>query len=279
VIVAWPPSNAGTTSGGTAVQAVAISYLVKGLLTEAAALTGTARREQVTVVVYPSEDTLRTLTHAPAWADGIYNGAFVAVSAKPSAELGVDISTLRHELMHAQLHVAVGCMPAWFNEGVAMYYQGVPPVRTWLRLLRGPDSVDMDSFRTPSYVLLPGERAEVAYGESLAMIVYLVEHAGDIGIKNAIQSLRAANRETPRGGLDLWNRLYPGIGHRAVLDTLAHKMFGVARATDLDGVLQGAVCCRSMRSLNDLGCRGMAPRGDRRYWLDEASHAFCMSRW
>src|SRR5882672_2942083 len=114
VTVAWrpaPPAPQGPYD--VAVAPTAIAYLVHGLLAEAAALTGTPRRERIRVVIYPPE-AFHTETSAPRWADGIYDGGAVRVAARPSAELGVEIATLRHELMHAQLHPA-GCMPAWLN--------------------------------------------------------------------------------------------------------------------------------------------------------------------
>src|SRR5258706_549503 len=74
-------------------------------------------------------------TGAPPWAGGAYDGA-VRVPAAPRNELGVSIATLRHEVMHAQLHAAVGCLPVWFNEGTAMYFAGAVPALEWLKLLR-----------------------------------------------------------------------------------------------------------------------------------------------
>jgi hypothetical protein len=255
ITVAWQPGaadSAGPYAGpyDVALQPTAVAYLVKGLLTEAAALTATARREQLTVIVYPSRDSFHTQTHAPAWSDGVYNGA-VSVAVKPRAELGVEVRALRHELMHAQLHAAVGCMPAWFNEGLAMYFAGAPPVRTWLKMLREPDAFDLDALSVPTFASLPDQRAERAYAESLAMIVYLVQHSGERsgepGLQTAIRTLQTLGRGASRAGLHLWDRLYPGAGHRAVIDALAHKLFGTSPG-ELDAIFRGVVCCHGMRS-------------------------------
>ncbi len=231
------------------------------------------------MILYPPE-VFHAETHAPRWSDGVYDGGAVRVAARPSAELGVEIASLRHELMHAQLH-PLGCMPAWLNEGTAMYFAGPPPVRSWLRMLRSPDSVDLGELSVPSFVQLPDESAERAYAESLAMVLYIVDRAGEAGLRAAVQALRAAGTGTPRAGQELWDRLYPGIGHRAVVESLAHRVFGVAPGSELDALLRGAVCCHGLRSAGELRCRGVAPRADRRRWMDYTATpvALCDATW
>src|SRR6185295_10507347 len=179
VTVAWQPGAAPQGPYDVALQPVAVAHLITGLLAEAATLTGTPRRERLTAIVYPSRAALRAATRAPAWSDGIYDGGAVRVGALPSAELGVDVTSLRHELIHAQLHATVGCMPSWLNEGLAMYFAGAPPIRTWLRMLRNPDGFDLATLEVPSFAAMPDDRAERAYAESLAMIVFIVERSGE----------------------------------------------------------------------------------------------------
>lgn len=281
ITVAWQPgAEANPGPYDAALQPIPIAYLVKGLLTEAAALTATARREQLTVIVYPSRDSFHTATHAPAWSDGVYNGA-VSLAVKPRADLGVEVRALRHELMHAQLHAAVGCMPAWFNEGLAMYFAGAPPVRTWLKMLRDPGTFDLDALSVPTFAFLPDQRAERAYAESLAMIVYLVQRSGEPGLPTAIRTLQTLGRGTPRAGLNLWDRLYPGAGHRAVVDALAKKLLGASPGGELDAIFRGVVCCHGMRSVAELGCRSVPPRPGEKYWIDETGspRAWCDATW
>jgi hypothetical protein len=282
VTVAWPPGPAVNPGPyDVTVKPTAIAYLANGLLEEAAALTGTPRRERLLVIIYPSKDSFTAATHAPAWADGLYDGGAVRLAIQSNTELGVLISTLRHELMHAQLHTAAGCMPAWFNEGVAMYFAGTPPARPWVRMLRNPDGFDLASLQVPTLEAMPKDRAERAYAESLAMIVFLVERSGEPGLKAAVAALRAASRESPRAGLDLWDRLYPGTGHRAVLDSLAHKLFGVSLGSELDALWKGAICCYGLRAVSEMGCRAAPPRPDKTAWLDQASapRAACYATW
>jgi peptidase MA superfamily protein len=265
VTVAWQPGIAARGPYDVAVQPTAIAHLVTGLLVEAAALTGTPRRERLAVVVYPSRAVFHAATHAPEWANGVYDGGAVRIAALPSAELGVEITSLRHEVLHAQLHT-VGCMPAWLNEGLAMYFAGAPPIRSWMTMLRHPDPYDIASLEVPSFAALIDERAERAYAESLAMILFIVERSGDAGLGAAVQSVRLARPE--RG---LWEVLYPGTGDRAVLDALARKLFGVPVGGELEAMFRGAVCCHGLRAVAELRCRGVPPRPDRVRWIDQSS--------
>ena len=281
VTVAWQPGAVRTGPYDVALPPLAVAHLVKGLLAEAAAATGTLPRERMVVIVYASRDSLHTATRAPRWADGVYDGGAVRVAAEPSADLGVALPALRHELMHAQLHAAVGCMPAWLNEGLAMYFAGTPPVRSWLAMLREPDNFDLETLQVPAFSSLPDDRAHRAYAESLAMIVYLVERSGELGFKTAVQTLREAH-DASRAGLDLWDRLYPGIDHRALLDTLARKLFGLSPGSELAALLRGTICCYGVRGLGELGCRSGTRRPERKLpWIDasRAPRALCDPTW
>lgn len=282
ITVAWLPSEA-TNPGlhDTVFQPTAIAYLINGLLEEAAALTGTSRRERLTVIIYPSHKDYLARTGAPAWSGGVYDGGAVHVPADPSGDLGVGLPGLRHELMHAQLHTAVGCMPAWFNEGLAMYFAGTPPDRQWVRMLRSPDGFALASLAGPTLADTSSDQAERAYAESLAMIVFLLRQSGAAGFTPAVQALQAAARESPRAALTLWDRLYPGAGHREVLNVLAQKVFGVALGGELDVIFKSAICCYGFRTVHAFGCRGAPPRPDKRSWIDETSapRAACRATW
>jgi hypothetical protein len=282
VTVAWQPGAVVKTGPyDVAVQPTAIAYLIHGLLAEAAALTGTLPRDRLTVIVYPSPAALRAATRAPAWAGGVYDGGAVRIPASPGDDLGIELAPLRHELMHAQLHAAVGCMPSWFNEGLAMYFAGSPPVRPWIRMLRTPDSYDLRGLHVPTFARMADDSAERAYAESLAMIVFLVDRSGETGLRTAVQTLRASAADPPRAALELWDRIAPGAGHHDVLDALAHKVLGVTARADVDRALQGVVCCSGVRAVADLRCHGAPVRPERRRWIDPAStpRAVCDSSW
>jgi hypothetical protein len=176
--------------------------------------------------------------------------------------------------MHAQLHVTVGCMPAWLNEGTAMYYAGEPQVREWLRMLRAPDSYDLRALDAPSLIEMPAERAHRAYAESLAMIVFLVDKYGEPGIRSALRALAQP------GPAPLWERVSPGVDHRALMAALARKVFGAAPGAELDAILAGVICCYGLRAVGELSCRAGVPRSGPTTWIDRSDprRPIC-SRW
>jgi len=281
VTVAWLPSPPGTPGPyDDSFRPTAVAYLINGLLAEAAALTGTQRRERLAVIVYPSRNALLAVTHAPPWT-GLYDGGAVHLVVQSNAELGVSIVTLRHEVMHAQLHVAVGCMPSWFNEGLALYFTGTPLVRQWLDMLHHPDGFDLASLEASTFAGLPRDRTERARAESLAMIVFLIEHSGELGLQGAVRTLQATAREAGPAGPGLWERLYPGAGHRALLDSLARKIFGVPPGDKLDRILKAAICCYGLREVSAFHCRGAPPHPNETIWYDDTSspRAFCSAEW
>lgn len=256
-----------------------LAYLVTGLLEEAAQLTGTERRGELTVIIYPSVDEFRASTKAPQWASGLYDGA-VRLPVEPRADLGASMSTLRHEVMHAQLHAAVGCMPVWFNEGAAMLFAGTAPAREWLEMLRAPAPLELALLEAPGLDERATPRVDRVYAQSLAMILLTAERSGGPGLVRAAVALSDANRAAPRDGLGLWSRLHPKTDHAAVLDALARRIFGVPLG-ELGATLDGPICCHGFARAPELACRATAPRPGRSLWFDEAAspRAMCRTRW
>jgi hypothetical protein len=267
ITVAWSPETPAIT-GPTdiSLRATSVAYLVSGILDEAAAFTGTFRRGSLAVVVYPAGDFVKR-TGVPAWAGGAYDGA-VRVPAIPNSDLGVSISALRHEVMHAQMHAAVGCIPAWFNEGAAMYFAGGVPVLEWLSLLRAHDVLDFTGLQGSGFTEMPADRARRMYAFSLAMVLFAIEHLPGDGIQPLVRAAQTAGRSSPRAALELWEKLFPGADNRVVQDLLAHKLLGVATGSALDDKLRGGVCCDGMRSPGQTACRTAAARPGSTTWLD-----------
>lgn len=258
-------------------EPTAFAYLVAGLLEEAALLTGTARRDRLTVVRYASNAEFHRLTTAPSWADGIYDGA-VKLPAESSADFGVQLRTLRHELMHAQLHAAAGCTPFWLNEGAAMQFGGKPPKREWIRILREHRVVDPDSLEGGTFTELSVSDLDVAYGQSLAMVLIMAERRGASALGDALHELDVlATQPERRGKPGLWARLNPQMNRREIADYLARRIFKVPEGPELDGIFAGAVCCYGQGSIRELGCRGAPLIPGKHFWVDKTREprAFC----
>ncbi len=279
ITIAWSPAAPAAGPSDIPVRPLALAHLVAGLLEEAAQLTGTPRRAELAVIVYPSRDDFHASGKAPAWAGGLYDGA-VRLPPEPRADLGVAMSTLRHEVMHAQLHAAVGCMPVWFNEGAAMYFAGTAPVRDWLELLRASAPLELALLEAPSLDEHATARVDRVYAQSLAMMMLAAERFGGPGLGPAVLAMSDANRGSPRDGHALWSRLHPAIDHAAVLDSLSRRIFGVPPG-ELDATLEGPICCHGLQRATELACRAAAPRPGRAAWTDDTTspRASCRARW
>ena len=252
ITIAWDPAEA-SGAFDRPLRPVALAHAVAGLLAEAAQLTGTDRREQLTVIVDPSPDAMQARTRTPAWVGGLYDGGAVHVPARPSADLGVAMATLRHEVMHAHVHATVGCVPFWFNEGLADYFAQDVPLREWIALVRDREAFELP--RDPSVLDLHDEHAARLYAVSLAMVVYLVQQRGEQGVREAVRI--AQSTDTP---LALWEALHANVDHRALVDALATKLFGMPPGVELDAIVRGTLCCRKLRQPTEVTCH--APSGD-----------------
>ncbi len=253
VTVAWPPDV-------TVAEPTALAHAVAGLVHEAARLTATPKRERLVVLIHPSRDDLHLATGTPEWASGVYDGA-VHVVTEARSDFGVRMPTLRHEVMHAQLHAGVGCMPAWLNEGVAQYFSGRAPGDGLITLLKARAALDFDTLSAPSIVETQTADAARLYAESLAMVLYMVDHGGDEKLADVMQDLHEADGEDPRRRAhSLWKTLYPQASAADVRSSLANRIFGVASESDLDAIFDGEVCCTGERRLADYRCHAAAPR-------------------
>ncbi len=239
VTVAWDPE--------VAIEPTSLAYTTAGLLAQIGLVTGTAPRGDIVVIVYPSLDDFRAKTGAPTWSEGTYDGAVRIPAAK--AEFGIRIHTLRHELVHAQLHATVGCMPIWLNEGAAQYFANTAPDRTWFHMLKTKSGVDLREMQASVVEDVHAEPADV-YAQSLAMILYVFARGDSL-----------ADLAHDRGGpaTELWARRYPTASQADVLDAVAHRVFGIGQGADLDAILGGQICCHGQYTLSELACHG-APR-------------------
>ena len=180
---------------------------------------------------------------------------------------GMVMSSLRHEVMHAQLHATVGCMPAWFDEGLAMYFSGAPRTREWIKMLRAPEALEMRWLEQSTLEDVDPDRVSWVYAQSLAMLLYVIDRAGEVGLRDAVQTVHFAGADARK----LWEKLYPGTGDRQVLDALARKMFGVPQGPELDTMLQGTICCYGLKSVSTFGCRSVTRRHITRFFRGQVT--------
>jgi hypothetical protein len=231
---------------------IALAHAVAGALEEAAVLTGTDRREKLTVIVYAGTKDFQERMKAPAWVGGLYDGAAVHLVANLRADVGVVMADLRHEVMHAQIHAAIGCVPFWFNEGLANYLAGMTSPREWAAMVRTGEPFDLRLLRDPEVFEVKTETAARMYGVSTAMIAFLVHRGGEVALREAVRIAQSA--DSRERALDLWQQIAPNVDYRAILDDVAQHVFGVPLGAELDTMMKGQVCCTNLRSVAELKC-------------------------
>src|SRR5205085_8484046 len=123
----WDPDTISAT------DATALLGSIADLLARAARFTGTARRSELTVIVYRHKSDLLAVTCAPGWIGGAFDGTLRLVHARGAAQ-GGGSRALAHETLHAQLDEWVAQKPKWFHEGLAQYFAGernAGQLQTW----------------------------------------------------------------------------------------------------------------------------------------------------
>jgi hypothetical protein len=274
VTVAWPPTV-------SVEEPTLLAHVVAGLLDEAALLTDTDRRPRLTVLVHATAEDLRDATGAPSWTRAFYDGAVHVVST-PSREFGVRFESLRHEVMHAQIHSGVGCAPAWLHEGAAMYFSHRAPEVDWKRIVRDGATLPFEVLSAPSVVGSAAERSkedvDVAYGESLAMLLYAMEQGRSLDV--LVQPLRDARPELARAKASgLWRATEPNLTPRDLRAWLARRIFGASSVSGLDDAIRAsAVCCTGYGRAATFACRVVAPRPAEPQWFNDAGD-LCSTGW
>jgi hypothetical protein len=267
ITIAWRTDPKDTDE--EPISPMMIGRIAEGILEDAADATGTTVRAHLTVVIYPTLTQLRADTHAPVWAGGLYDGA-VRLAASRFEDVGVSLAVMRHEIMHAQLHVAVGCMPAWFNEGIATYFENNPNIHAMVDLVREHELVDVDALSTPGIQELPTKHPGRLYAQSLAMVMYALDHApGGPELRTLVGRYTEARRDHR---LTIWSRWFPDVHAAELVEYVAHRVFGMATGGALDAILHGTVCCAGWRDLSKLACRapGTPPPEGRTIWSDRS---------
>jgi hypothetical protein len=226
-----------------------LARVVEGSLADAAEETGTVPRAQLVVFVHASLHDLHGVGGVPGWAAGAYDGA-VHVARAPHSELGVRVSTLRHEVMHAQLHAAVGCIPAWFNEGIASYFSSELSLRELFALLRDRASPDLRVLESPTLATLDEAATGRTYWQAVAMVVYAIEHSDGASLPGLVHRMSVLGRDEAMR-LASWQRWFPDVDVRGALDAFGRHLFGGPPNFD------ATVCCNGVRDFATLACHAV----------------------
>ena len=146
---------------------------------------GTHRLPRVDIYLAPSPESFRELVGATLadWAGAVAIPDQRRIVLKsPRWERNSDlVETLLHELTHAIVAEVAGSahVPAWLNEGLAMYYSGRPVYRDARLVGRALVSRSLVPLTQIDHVLrFRRAKAALAYQESLEAVTYLIQRYG-----------------------------------------------------------------------------------------------------
>jgi hypothetical protein len=144
-------------------------------------------------------------------------------------------------------------------------------------MLRAPDALALESIQDPVVRDLRVDHVRRSYAWSLAMVFYIIERAGEPGLRSAAMTLAGA--DTRKTALELWDKTFPNVGKVEVLDALAMKLFGKPHDAIADAV-GGPLCCHGLRDLKTIACRATEPRTGSNHWFEgTAPRALCENKW
>jgi tetratricopeptide (TPR) repeat protein len=142
----------------------------------------------INVILY-TEKQFRDITGAPEWAGGGFDGQIRMPVKGALQNLPEFDRILTHELTHAMLRsVASRNLPAWLNEGLAMYFEGYDAAGVERALATYRLFVPLSALRS-SFGRLNERQAAVAYAESFFATSVLIERIGTAGIGQLLQDL------------------------------------------------------------------------------------------
>jgi len=144
----------------------------------------------INVVLY-SEKQFHDITGAPEWAAGGFDGQIRVPVRGAAQNLAEFDRVLTHELTHAMLkNIVSRKVPAWLNEGLALYFEGRDAALSERRLAAARLFVPLALLQT-SFIGLNTAQAVVAYDESAFAARALVDRIGPAGLGQLLQDLDA----------------------------------------------------------------------------------------
>lgn len=186
----WGLRIRGGSSPEVADRALA---LADAALWDASSLLHLGRPPSITLWLYPSHLALEDANCMSPQTAAFYDGG-IHLDEPALLDLEDARASLRHESVHAVLATLPQGAPAWFGEGVAQLLAGedsdgarfdpLRRLRTW---------IPFAAMNGPLGEIDDAADARLAYGQALAMVLYLVDRRGEA-------SLAEATRYLERGG-------------------------------------------------------------------------------
>ena len=145
-------------------------------------------RQKTEVILYGNRD-FKSLTNAPDWSGGLYDGKIRI----PVGGLTGMNENLRRILYHEYAHVLIRALarnhvPLWLNEGLAQWAAGETTIHLEARLAQGEKIIPFSRFEKSFAGLSPAE-VSLAYRQSLSLTNFLIEHFGEAQIIELLKDL------------------------------------------------------------------------------------------
>jgi tetratricopeptide (TPR) repeat protein len=142
----------------------------------------------INVILY-TDRQFRDITGAPDWAGAGYDGQIRMPVAGAAQNLPEFDRILTHELTHAMLHsVAARNLPAWLNEGLAMYFEGNSAAASEKRLAAARAYVPLTNLDR-EFTGLSAQQADLAYEMSAFATSALLTRIGAGNLRFLLQDL------------------------------------------------------------------------------------------
>ena len=140
------------------------------------------------IVLY-TDQQFRDITGAPDWAGAGYDGQIRMPVAGAAQNLPEFDRILTHELTHAMLHnIAARNVPAWLNEGLAMYFEGNNAAASEKRLAAARAFVPLANLDR-EFTSLSAQQADLAYEMSAFATSTLLTRIGVANLRFLLQDL------------------------------------------------------------------------------------------
>ena len=150
------------------------------------------------MIISGSEDEYNQFTGnlMPEWSQGSTDYEKSRIVLKSPSFTGVRVSEFTRTVIHELTHFLIGAVappstiPRWFNEGTAMYLAGEESFRSKINISAAIYTKSLISLNEIEYVMtFSSDRANLAYAESRAALVYLIEINEEKSIKLILAEL------------------------------------------------------------------------------------------
>ncbi len=141
-------------------------------------------------VLYPKKDFF-DITRSPSWVGAIYDGKIKMPAGGVVERTGELERVIFHEYTHALVYrLSRGRAPAWLNEGLAQYEEGVrrPGFGERAKALVAEGGMPLKSIQG-SFMNMAPERASKAYTLSLSVTAFIIDEFGFSSLKRILTGL------------------------------------------------------------------------------------------